>query len=167
MPTGTVNQGDLLSPATLISELKVLDENGIDVELTKGKKWRMVMIGTNRCDASCQDLLYVSRQVHTRLNEKSVRVERIYFNIEANYSEEFSNLLKTDYPRLKRYSTSAQQWQVLFKDTNIADNSLSANQVYYVDQEGFAMMSYNAQHKGADLLKDIKRLLKYSYDERG
>jgi len=33
-----------------------------------------------------------------------------------------------------------------------------------IDQEGFAMMSYTTAQHGNELLKDIKRALKYSID---
>lgn len=167
MPSSTINKGDLLTPATQIKNINVLNLDGQRTNIIEDKLWRIIMVGNNQCDSQCMELLYLSRQVHTRLNEKSVRVERVYLNTEAHYSEEFRALLAADYPRLKTYHVAAPQWQNLFRDTSVNGGNLNGHQLYYVDQEGFAMMTYDWRHDGADLLSDIKRLLKYSYDERG
>jgi len=166
MPTGTVNKGDLLAPATAISGLTLLDQQGQAVDLLAGKNmWRMVVVANNDCDEQCFQQLYTSRQVHKRLSEKSVRVDRLFLNTSATYSEKLKAALDTDYPRLKQYRVSAASWSALMSNTNAADNPLNGHSVYYIDQQGFAMMSYQPTHEGADLLDDIKRLLKYSYEE--
>jgi len=166
MPTGTVNKGDLLVPATAISGLTLLDQQGQNVDLFAGKKmWRMVVVADNNCDELCFKQLYTSRQVHKRLSEKSVRVERLFLNTSAVYSEELKTALDNDYPRLKQYSVSPAAWSDLMDKTSGVEKSFSGHSVYYIDQQGFAMMSYQPTHEGADLLDDIKRLLKYSYEE--
>lgn len=166
MPTGTVNKGDLLVPATAISGLTLLDQKGQTVDLLVGKKmWRMVVVANNDCDEQCFQQLYTSRQVHKRLSEKSVRVDRLFLNTSANYSTKLKSALDTDYPRLKQYRVSAAAWSALMSNTNAAQAPLNGHNVYYIDQQGFAMMSYQPTHEGADLLDDIKRLLKYSYEE--
>jgi len=166
MPTGTVNKGDLLVPATAISGLTLLDQQGQVVDMLAGKKmWRMVIVASNDCDELCFQQLYTSRQVHKRLSEKSVRVERLFLNTSDTYSAKLKTSLDTDYPRIKQYRVSAASWSALMGNTNAADEPLNGHSVYYIDQQGFAMMSYQPTHEGVDLLDDIKRLLKYSYEE--
>jgi hypothetical protein len=166
MPTGTVNKGELLQPATSITALDLYDREGKQAQLLDGKKlWRMVMVADDRCSEVCRQQLYLSRQVHIRLAEKSVRVERLFLNSGAPLSAEFQQFLAEEHPRLKTYQLDSDQWRSTFSGTSVADHSLDGSHIYYVDQEGYAMMSYNAEHKGADLLSDIKRLLKYSYED--
>lgn len=166
MPTGTVNKGDLLVPATAITGLTLLDQQGQTVDLLAGKKmWRMVVVANNECDELCIQQLYTSRQVHKRLSEKSVRVERAFLNTSSQYSEQLKATLDADYPRLKQYRVSPAAWSALMAKTSVAEAPLNGHRLYYIDQQGFAMMSYQPTHEGADLLDDIKRLLKYSYEE--
>lgn len=166
IPRGTVNKGELLLPATGITDLPlVARDTGERITLSDKKIWRMIIVGDNHCDKACQNMLYLSRQVHIRLGEKANRVERLYLNIDENYAAEFMAELSADHPRLIQAYVDKEGWKSLFSNTSIADNSLSGHNIYLVDQQGFAMMSYDDKHSGADLLSDTKRLLKYSYED--
>jgi hypothetical protein len=166
MPEGTMNKGELLLPATSITDIDMYTNNGEKLDVIAEKKlWRMFIVSTDECAEICRKQLYLSRQVHIRLGEKAIRVERIFLNAGAPLSDEFKQYLKSEHPRLTALNINPEQWRSTFKQTSIEQDSLDGSHVYYVDQEGFAMMSYNETHEGADLLSDIKRLLKYSYEE--
>lgn len=168
LPGRTINHGDLLVPATSLADVHITDANGNTLELlpTGDKKWRWLIVGNNTCQQACQDLLYLSRQVHVRLGEKAHRLERIYLNTDELYSAEFSRQLQQDHPRLVRAHVNARDWQHTLANVSV-QHELDGETLYVVDQEGFAMMTYSAQHQGNELLDDIKRLLKYSYEEKG
>ena len=166
IPHGTVNKGDLLLPATAITSLGITDENGRVITLPgEHKIWRILLVGSNDCDQTCQDLLYVSRQIHVRLGDKAHRIERLYLNTDPGYSESFHASLAAEHPLLIRAHVNAQRWQQLFKNTSIGEHKPLAHHLYLVDQQGFAMMSYSKRNEGGEMLDDIKRLLKYSYEE--
>lgn len=166
IPSGTVNKGDLLLPATAVSGLQITDELGSRLSIPGDHKiWRMVVVGGNDCDQACRELLYVSRQVHVRLGDKAGRVERLYLNTDRSYAADFKQTLVTDYPHLVRAYVDAGAWNELFAQTSIAARPPTGQNIYLIDQQGFAMMSYDTTHKGGELLGDIKRLLKYSYEE--
>ncbi|NIB39527.1 hypothetical protein HBA55_08015 [Pseudomaricurvus alkylphenolicus] len=166
IPTGTVNRGDLLLPATSITALNINDSQGSSLNLWEGKKrWRMLIVGDNYCADQCRDMLYLTRQVHIRLGEKARRVERVFLNVDGNYSQELLQTLQRDHPKLVAATTSLGEWQDTLASTNGAEHQADGARVYLVDQEGFAMMSFDDGHEGADLLEDIKRLLKYSYED--
>jgi hypothetical protein len=40
--------------------------------------------------------------------------------------------------------------------------NIKTNRAYLVDQQGFAMMSYDLSHKGTEIIEDIEHLMKYS-----
>lgn len=168
VPERTINHGDLLVPATSLAKLHVTDTSGNPVDLmqTGEKKWRWLIVGNNACHQACQDLLYLSRQVHMRLGEKAHRLERMYLNTDELYSAEFSAQLRQDHPRLVMAHVNARDWQHTLANVSV-QSEMNGEMLYVVDQEGFAMMTYSAQHQGNDLLEDIKRLLKYSYEEKG
>lgn len=166
MPTGTLNKGELLLPATSVVGLKLLDKGAGAIDIPGGKKlWRMVIVGNNSCEKTCQELLYLSRQVHIRLGEKANRVERIYLNTDTSFNTNFYKKLEQEHPRLIKGYVNSKDWQSNFKETTIAEHSLTGEHIYLIDQQGYAMMSYSGVNSGADLLNDVKRLLKYSYEE--
>ncbi len=166
IPTGTINKGDLVLPATSIESLPIVDREGRSVDLLAGKKlWRWLIIGSNQCEDQCQNNLYLSRQVHIRLGEKAIRLERLYLNTDPRFSNEFSEQLSKEHPKLKQLHINSDDWSELISSTSAGDNALEEKSLFVVDQEGFVMMSYDRSHAGADLLDDIKRLLKYSYSE--
>lgn len=168
LPDRTINHGDLLTPATSLAGVHLTDIAGHSLKLlpaTGEKKWHWLIVGNNTCLQACQDLLYLSRQVHIRLGEKAHRLERIYLNTDALYSAEFANQLHQDHPRLVMAHVNARDWQHTLAHTG-GQHPLNGETLYVVDQEGFAMMTYSAEHEGNDLLDDIKRLLKYSYEDR-
>ncbi len=166
IPSGSINKGDLVLPATSITSQIITNNDGEVVDVFSGKKkWRWLIIGNNQCGDRCENNLYLSRQVHIRLGEKAIRLERLYLNTDSVYNSEFSESLSKDHPRLRQLHTDSTQWKSLLAETNAGDVELNGENLYMVDQEGFVMMTYNRSHSGAELLADVKRLLKYSYDE--
>ncbi|MGH1373014.1 MAG: hypothetical protein ACRBBW_13320 [Cellvibrionaceae bacterium] len=166
IPSSSINKGDLVLPATSMVDHRVSNSDGEAIDLFSGKKkWRWLIIGNNLCSDRCENNLYLSRQVHIRLGEKAVRLERIYLNTETAFSPELSERLSKDHPRLRQLHTDASEWTHLLANSNANQVALNGENLYMVDQEGFVMMTYNRSHSGAELLADVKRLLKYSYDE--
>lgn len=159
VPDHTVNNGQLLSnPKTLQS---LVSQEFWSV-LQEEKKWRLMLPITDACNESCQKNLYTTRQVHIRLGEKSVRVERFAVNAAGEVGQEVFDSLKKEHPLLKLETVDPSVWKMWAKDIGELENG--DQHVYLlVDQEGIAMMAYTDQH-GNDLLKDIKRALKYSID---
>lgn len=166
IPTSSINKGDLLLPATSMVDLSVSNLDGQSVDLFTGKrKWRWLIVGSNECGDRCQNNLYLSRQVHIRLGEKAMRLERIYLNTDSMFESEFSKSLTKDHPRLRQLHVDSSDLHQLLSETSAENLALNGEGLVMVDQEGFVMMTYNRSHSGADILDDIKRLLKYSYDE--
>nr|WP_010131126.1 hypothetical protein [Microbulbifer agarilyticus] len=163
MPTDTVNQGELLRPAQDLAEINLLADDGNAVDLaTQEPKWRYLIVGGEDCAGECEKLLYTTRQVHIRLGEKSRRVERLLVT-GAPLTELRHRILADQHPKL-RFTTSDQQKL----DEWLADSDhaqLKRPSALLVDQQGYAMMVYDNTHNGNQLLKDIKRLLKYSYEK--
>lgn len=159
MPDNTVNAGQLITKAQPLQPLlndadwQALDEN---------KKWRLLLPIKNNCTSSCEKNLYTSRQVHIRLDQKSERLQRIGLVTESLDSESKSWLEK-EHPRLKLIQS---EQQVTENWLNAIPELQSYGEDFYilVDQEGRAMMVYSSETHGNDVLKDIKRALKYSID---
>ncbi|WP_096086675.1 hypothetical protein [Agaribacterium haliotis] len=152
-PKSTVNSGRFIDPAVSLHSLLNQQEWQ---RWNDDKKWRLAFFISNTCDESCQHQLYTSRQVHIRLDQRSKRVERVVFAYPRFFESMLWQALKTKHPRLKMVKIkNIEDW--------LAQHQLPENQYYLVDQQGMLMMAYNKQ-TGNELLKDIKRALKYSID---
>lgn len=163
MPTATVNQGELLVPAKNVAEVELSSADGEQIALaSEDPKWRYLILGSEHCADECEKLLYTTRQVHIRLGDKAHRVERMLVT-EEPLSELHQAELKNQHPRLRFATADRQQLERWLADSD--HPRLKRPSALLVDQNGFAMMVYDNHHTGNQLLKDVKRLLKYSYEK--
>ena len=164
----TTNKGQLLIPPQAIQQLPLVEQGTYLTDLYgnvtldgPGKKWRLLVPVTGSCDEACEHNLYITRQVHVRLAEKAYRVERIILALDT-LSDDLEQRLSQEHPNTLRAQTTLAAFEQWLASTN---TSVLAQQYYYlVDQEGYAMMAYDQQHSGQDLLADVKKLLKFTYD---
>ncbi len=165
IPKATVNKGELLLPAKSIAELPLRDTQGQALNILEGdKKWRLLIPAYGHCGQSCQKSLYLTRQVHVRLGEKASRVERFYLNLDAIMDAETEGYLNREHPRVKRVHIQRSDLEAFLANTNASGDPVTAGRYFLMDQEGFVMMAYTPKHDGNQLLTDLKRLLKYSYE---
>ncbi|UTA47905.1 hypothetical protein L1F30_17340 [Simiduia sp. 21SJ11W-1] len=156
MPAGTINKGELLVPPVQITELALTNSEGAINFASEQKKWRLLVPAFGHCTGACEQSLYLTRQVHKRLNEKYPRVERWVLTDIAKPA--FTDLLAAEYPGAKVINTDKAAWASLLATTNQPNGHY-----YMMDQNGFIMMAYNTElHTGNDLLKDVKRMLKFT-----
>ncbi len=123
--------------------------------MASGKKWRMIIPVSKDCSQACQQKLYMTRQVHIRLGNKANRVERwAIFSNNNDYSQMASSL-QQDHPRLKMAHLKDAVWPKLLDESGY----------FLMDQDGFIMMQYRHHQSGNDLLKDVKKMLKVTYEK--
>ena len=164
VPQNTVNNGILLSKAVKIQDL-ISDKDDVLIKaIADDKLWRLVIPITGACNQDCQQNLYTTRQVHIRLGEKSTRVERYTVNLAGEIGRQYLESIAADHPRLKNTSADLSAWQSWIQNAGLTRDIESQPYYLLVDQEGYAMMYYDAEIHGNLLLKDIKRALKYSID---
>lgn len=164
MPDDVVNEGELISAAPNIDSL--LPHAAGDLpRFNNNRKWRILLPVTDSCGEHCQQNLYVTRQVHTRLAEKGERVERYAVNLAGSVGEEFLDSIRTEHPRLKTFDAPPVQWNTWLAETNVPGDPDAQHYYLLIDQLGFAMMFYTSDHHGNQLLADIKRILRYSPEE--
>ena len=114
-----------------------------------------------------RDSLYTTRQVYLRLGEKTKRVERVALSLGGSASDIYLESIKAEHPFMIINKVDPMRWKTWLY--NIRDAALASTNehVYFlVDQEANAMMFYSTQQHGNELLKDIKRALKYSIDHQ-
>lgn len=163
MPTNTVNKGTLMDPPLQLKDLQLKDSSGEGI-LAAGRKWRLLIPYTNSCGQKCDANLFVTRQVHIRLGDKARRVERVLLSFDAIDSEQRTHFSE-QHPRMKLVNIGRTEFEQWLASSNAPKDVIEAGNYFLVDQAGFAMMFYNDQHHGNELLTDVKRLLKFSYEE--
>lgn len=161
-PSATSNKGDLLVPPQPIQQLNLEEKDNFFETLYSSdkKRWRILIPVSKVCDETCEAHLYLSRQVHIRLAEKAYRVERVLLLLDP-FSEIELDKLKQEHPETLLVQSNTASLNTWLLETKLPASA--ENYFYLVDQEGFAMMRYNREHSGQDLLDDIKKLLKFTY----
>ena len=162
-PDGTTNTGGLVHPArplTLPADMMIADASANDY--LQGK-WTLLYIGDGDCDAVCNKNLYHMRQVNIAQNEHMKRVQRLYLARGEALSSALGELLEKEYPKMEVARFTDTQAQQLAPDFMIDEVSMEgAERVYIIDPLGNLMMYYPADADPGGMLKDLKKLLKYS-----
>ncbi len=159
VPQTTVNNGVLLEPA-LDTTLLLADASGEPLDLSD-IKWRLLIPVTDPCNKACQQNLYVTRQVHVRLGEKAERIERVALAV-GDAAEAYLADIRAEHPRLKILSISPSGWQDGWQGNQMPAAQEAEHFYFLVDPQGFAFLRYSEAHEGNALLKDIKRILRYT-----
>lgn len=161
VPQERVNEGELVVPAKNLKDL-LPNAEGTTPSFEDHSLWRLLIPVGSDCNQACQTNLYTTRQVHVRLANKADRLERYAVNLDGAEGDEFLQGIAEQHPLLQRFAVDKNQWQGWVQGTNIPADFRSEPYYLLVDPLGFAMMVYGVEHEGNQLLKDIKRVLRYS-----
>lgn len=165
------NNGVLVTPPAQLKTLLADNDMLISSEVNGEQKaiwdgmWTLVIRGTKDCDQDCRDSLYLTRQLHIRLDKQANRVQRVYLydhsgDTENLLSDDVREFLDKEHYLLKVAAVNPEQIAVL--DQQLVSDTGERAQFFIVDPEGWAMMYYLKSHEGNEMLQDLKHLLKYS-----
>ena len=162
-PEGTTNQGMLVHPArplTLPADMMVADVSAKDY---LSGKWTLLYIGDADCDDVCSGNLYKLRQVRIAQNENMKRIQTLYMVLGDKLPDALGAMLASDYPNMDVALVPASLAEQFSADFLIDGVSMEgAERIYYVDPLGNLMMYYSTDANPGGMLKDLKKLLKYS-----
>jgi cytochrome oxidase Cu insertion factor (SCO1/SenC/PrrC family) len=162
-PEGTTNRGMLVHPArtlTLPAEMQIADVTANDY--LQGK-WTMLYIGDADCDDVCSNNLYKMRQVRIAQNEHMKRVQTLYMVLGDELPVSLREQLEKEHTSLDVAIVPENQSGQIAVDFLVDGVSMdTAERVYYIDPLGNLMMYYPADADAGGMLKDLKKLLKYS-----
>ena len=170
MPISTTNKGSLLLPPLHVDELRLKERDGaaIDYQSADGR-WAMIIIGDGVCDATCENALYLTRQVHIALGKEASRVLRYYGELGVELDEQLAATLAKEHPRLVAVNVDREEF-TRYVDTRAAEQGLDFDSQVLVEESyiliadplGNIMLYFTPGHSGKDILKDLKKLLKNS-----
>lgn len=159
---GTKNNGVLIRPPRAIAELPLQLNNGEPFDFAKQpKQWSIVIPVTAHCDGQCQQMLYITRQIHIALGKHTERVRRYLIATEFPLDAEFEELLK-QHPKLEVLHADSAEFAAYFARSEL--QPLQNHQYLLLDPEGWFMMMYDVQLDGKAVLKDLKFLLTNSHE---
>lgn len=159
--TETHNYGVLLTPPKQIEELAIRNQ-GVDYSVIPGgDKWTFLVIGSAHCDASCQQKLYLSRQIKEALGKYSARINTIYLSVDGGVDTATASLFANDYAGHELLVTDADKARAWFAKNEPEVDMLSPS-FYVIDPRGWVMMYYREHNTYKEVIKDMKFLLKNS-----
>jgi hypothetical protein len=162
-PEGTTNQGNLVHPARPLIIPSHLLVGDIPLNEFIKDKWTLLYIGDADCDEICRENLYKMRQIRIAQNENMNRVQRLFILKTGNIPEHLAGFLGQEHPKMAVATVNAEQLAEISTFFEIdATPVISAGRVYFVDPLGNLMMYYEPDAAAGGMLKDLKKLLKYS-----
>ena len=174
---GTANSGELLPEPLNIRELQFEATDGSQASLaTSEPKWTMMLVNDGpTCDADCNELLYLTRQIRIAIGRDYQRTQRllvvdtpleaIQSSGEADALEGGSNsentLAGALMPQLQSDHVDLKVWR-RNDQVVVPEGQLMPNSWYLVDPSGWVMMRYSTEVNYKDVIGDLKFLLKNS-----
>lgn len=171
---GTANRGMLVQPPRQLDELKLETDAGVLFKYVDlDPKWSLLIpVAGPDCAASCEQALYVTRQIHVAMGKDFNRIRRLVISetapagialTVAGLSDgrpvpaDFSALVATDHRGLLALAVEAGGYTRVFPEHTVDPSTW-----YLVDPAGWVMMSYNSEIPYKDVISDLKFLLKNS-----
>jgi hypothetical protein len=170
---GTANSGELLAEPINIRELEFEATDGSTVGLSSIEpKWTMLLVNDGAtCDAACNELLYVTRQIRVAIGRDYQRTQRLLIvdtpidliqsNVDSGDTEGPSDDMTLLMPQLEDDHVDLNVWRR--EDQAVLPEGQSEPSAWYlVDPSGWVMMRYTTDVNYKDVIGDIKFLLKNS-----
>jgi hypothetical protein len=142
----TTNHGQLLLPPLDIAQLNIQPT----------KKWLLLYIVANSCDADCAKALYNMRQIRTATGKDMDRVQCAALTFQAQDSH-LQSLLASEFKGTAHWLISPQNFQKFSQEKSFG------NGIYIADPLGNVMMFYPQRVDPMGIFKDLTRLLKLSH----
>ena len=166
-PEGRTNYGTLIQPARpmpALAQLPLKDLNGQMVDpATLQQQWLLITVAGGACDAQCEQMLYLQRQLRESLGKDKDRVDRLW-------------LIDDQQPMRPQLADAMKGATVLRVDAEALARWLAPDaghalrdHWFVVDPLGQWMMRFPAQAEPRKVLKDLVKLMRASagWDEAG
>jgi len=157
MGEGSVNYGTLITPPVSI-DVKGIDVAGkaADTEATARVKWTLLYIAPEACDDKCNARIALLKRLRLLTNENMRRIRTVAVFPQTPANEE---KLAYDNPDLVIATQGTEAATFLGQFPHQDENP-----IYVIDPPGNLMMYYAGDVPDIKrMLKDFKRLLKYSH----
>ena len=162
--TGSGEHGTLIVPPRPVPDWTVLDMTAeTRVERRMYGKWTLVYLLRGECRETCLGNLYRMRQLRLATGKYAQRVQRLVLVVDNDRHALTAEQL-LDYPgQLVRFpeTMDTDTLESLFR-LGADDRPFIQERLYLIDPLGNLMISYAEDTAPSGIIKDLKRLLKYS-----
>ena len=161
-PGKLANHGELIEPPQALPEAGLINVDSSPLPTAQLRhKWTLVLAINAPCDNICQHDLHQMRQVQVALNKEMVRLRRVLISHSVSDLATDPALpeVRRRYPDLLIAAPAADAQGTLWRKT--MDNT--NYRFYLIDPLGNVMMRYPNKPDMTGMLKDLERLLKYSW----
>ena len=162
---GAYSHGDLILPPRSIREMTLYEPAAGMHERHLHGKWNLIYLAERDCDRKCEQRLYMMRQLWIASGRDSQRLQRVLMIVNAPDKDNLPAV-----PWVQRYPgqlvalINGVETGTIVNTFTLGedDRPLGAGRLYIVDPMGNLMMSYPAGTDPVGIIKDLKRLFKYS-----
>jgi len=161
-PAKLANHGQLIEPPQPLPESGLLHADGRPLPTEElRRKWTLIVVNRGECGEACQRDLQQIRQVQVALNKEMMRLRRVLLGDSPSTLRADTGLptIRAAYPDLLLAAPvegdGGQPLRALLDG--------QAYRFYVVDPLGNVMLRYPADAEMVGMLKDLERLLKYSW----
>jgi cytochrome oxidase Cu insertion factor (SCO1/SenC/PrrC family) len=162
LPTARTNYGRMINPPQPLPALTLANPEGEPVEPWKGH-WTLVYVAPLDCEDACRERTHFGRQLWLSLNEKRVKLQRLYIAPDAESAARARGALAEENADLVWLAGTGTAGYDLRRFFEMSDTE----SLYLVDPFGNWLMTY-APTPGADgqqkdfkgMQKDLNKLLK-------
>ena len=156
------SHGHLFTPARPLPNTELVGLLNPDTSTELHGKWSLVVIQEGKCNEACFDALYKIRQIRLATGKYAPRVQRLLLSNGAFETDLEKQLLKQFKGQLVfNYQASPDSFINSFRSEQPEDG-FANGELYLVDPLGNLMLRYSPGTEPAGIIKDLKRLLRYS-----
>ncbi len=150
-PTSRSNHGVLLEPIVNLAD--AVPESTVAAQFERS--WVLIYANANECDETCRDALYTARQARLMLGREMDRVARVFLHGDIAADTVF---LAEEHPGLTTIEDSGLAGLL----NNKRPTDVPAGGYYLIDPHGNLVMYFQPDLDPADMVDDIKHLLRIS-----
>jgi hypothetical protein len=158
-PVGRTNYSELIEPLRpLPANLPLTDLAGqpVPAETLKGQ-WLLVVVASGACDAACERLLWVQRQLHETLGREKDRVDKVWLIVDATPPRtQTLQAIGTHATVLRVAPGALAGWLQPARERALEEH------IYVVDPLGNWMMRVPPDPDPSRLKRDVEKLLRAS-----
>jgi hypothetical protein len=158
--SGDAAYGELIQPTVGLPDVTGVDLQGRSVPLRSLKgQWLLIAVGPSTCDASCEQRLFVQRQLREMLGRERERLDKIWLvtddePLQPALQQAVTRAVPVQALRVSR--SSVQAW------LKPASGQALDSHLYLVDPMGEWMMRWPATADPVKVKRDLDRLLRAS-----
>ena len=161
--SAAASHGNLIVPPRPLHDTTLTSLSNPSSQQHLHGKWSLIYLHTGKCGKDCVDNLYKMRQLRLATGEYAPRIQRVMVVSGPDIVPLSEDQIKHFAGQLMLHAEETKQFSSL-KIFGLTDEEepLLERRLYLVDPLGNLMMSYAPDTEPGGIIKDLKRLLRYS-----